>query len=437
MLRPESPNDCARHESRQNRRICRTELTHVRPRHTNYDSLSCYRLPYHLCVPSCPTFRQILLRIFGDSLSSLTTTRERLNDLCSLALVCRAFRGPAQAALFGAAAIRAAGRATLLLQSIESSKNLASSCSSISWCSQTRRASHETLAALLAKAHPVMLALGSGFFSRTSSDEVNTVENALRTLGPHLRSFAFGGYDLESTSSDFVTHLLSSAFVNLTSLDLRQVRFQSPHLGSIETAHDSFWRCYPRPQFALKHLSISFVRPMPASRAREDSDEQEQSWLHWLLAGSTSTLVSLDLANLADSLPEDALQLLDTASSRLRSLSITEYEGEDLLADLLVQKATQLVALTLGGLASVALPQGMSMDVLASKAIWEGRHQLRYLEIQNLQLFERLGVLKAMKAGQLPSLRQIVLTNASRIHPKVQLLDAHCTTVGISLLVKR
>lgn len=371
-------------------------------------------------------------------MSSITTTRERLNDLCSLSLVCRNFRGPAQAALFGDSVIRAGGRATLLLRSLRANKVLADSCGSLSWCSQTRRASGETLASLLNLARPAQLALGSGFFSRSHFEKPDGVVDALKGIGVGLRSFAFGGYDLETTSSDYITYLLSSEWSNLRSLSLRQVRFDSHHAIFLETQQDSFWRCYNRPAFKLSHIAISFVKPMGTSRTMSSEDgKSDESWLHWLLSSSVMTLTSLDLANLTEALPDDALQVLSQAAAHFRHLSITEYEGEDLLGDRLASGAASLVSLTLGGLASVGMPNNKSMDVLASRSILEGRQKLRYLELQNFQLFERLALEEAMRDGKLPHLQQIVLTNASRVHPRVQLLDAYCTKASINFLVRR
>ena len=365
----------------------------------------------------------------------MTTTRERLNDLCSLSLVCWRFRGPAQAALLSDAAIRAGGRGSLLLRALDS--NPALSCTGIQWCHQTRRASGDTLAALLRLAKPTHLAIGSGFFTNSSPEDLDALEAALKGLGSDLRSFAFGGYDLETTTSDYITHFLSTSWTSLSSLSLRQVRFTSPHLGITQTQHDAFWRSYPIPRFSLKHLSISFVRPVPAARATITQDDQEKSWLYWLIAHSGKSLTSLELANLSEELPEDAYQLLREAVPNLRHLSITEYEGTELLGDILAGGADKLVSLTLGGLSSIGLAGNESMDVLASPTVLEGRQELQYLEIQNLQLFERLDILQAMQAGRLPHLRQIVLTNASRIHPQVQVLDTYCKAKGILLVVRR
>ena len=294
----------------------------------------------------------------------------------------------------------------------------------------------ETLAAILRAAKPSSLALGSGFFSSGRREDIAMLENVLQRLGPDLQEFAFGGYDLETTTSDYITHPLSHAWTGLESLSLRQVRFVSPHAVNIEAQHDAFWRCYPPPKYRLKHLSISFVRPIPASAPTKDVAEDE-SWLHWLIAKSASSLASVDLANLSEALPEDAYQILKAAAPRLRRLSITEYEGDELLGNLLAHGADNLVSLTLGGLSSIGLAGGRTMEILASPQILEGRRNLQYLEIQNLQLFERLDLVGAMRNGQLEDIRHIVLTNASRVHPEVQLLDAHCKQMGVTLLVRR
>lgn len=216
----------------------------------------------------------------------------------------------------------------------------------------------------------------------------------------------------------------------------------------MHTQHDSLWQNYERPRFRLKSLSVRFPHPKGSGDPWYPS-QREESWLHWLLYNSVNSLKNLSLVDLGDDLPEDAHDLLQRVAPGLLDLTITGYEGQQLIGDLLALHAAHLCSLTLGGnLIEVEVsmpahhahqqPRTIRVPCLASSEIVRrDRGQLRVLEIQNLQLFERLRVQEPLKSGLLPRLRQITLAQASRLHPEVHNLDKYCVRNGIQLRVKR
>lgn len=384
--------------------------------------------------------------------------------------------------------VRAPGRGSLLLRSITDDTRLREYLKALTWIFQTKRSNPKTLARLIEIGRPAGLCLGNGFWeSSYDSGSYREVDSALVTYGrrgscdacPSLRSFMFGGFDLEATSSDYFTHLLSSAWPDLQRLALYQVRW-SP-LSTERTASDRFWKLYPPPNFSLQHLLINFLAsPRPSWRTLWGLDEDRSSmqiqsesahvaqsespdygtgaftgssshfrgsWLHWLLLNSTHSLTSLCLANLSEDLPLDAFKTIREACPGLMDLSITGYEGNELLGDILTEGAGRLLSLTLGGIVSIAVvrrnpvTEGLEQcntPVLASAGILSNsRAKLRYLELQSLELFERLSILEHLRMGKLPSLSHIVLAKASLVHPEVQRLGKYCTSAGIALRVKR
>jgi hypothetical protein len=283
-------------------------------------------------------------------------------------------------------------------------------------------------------ASPSSLALGGGFFEgRDLSRELDT---ALKNLSPVLKSFSFGGFEINVTTSDFITYYLSAYWHNLTSLELHQVRFSSPY-GTTRTASDYFWQNYARPKFRLRKVTI---RMLGTSNTNEWSDSaEEESWLHWILASSQGSLRSLSIDGLCNALPEDAMPLLQTMSRNLQDISITDYLVPEMAGDLLTAHARQLLSLTLGT-KRTELYQHLDvrmMPVLASQEVWNNREQLRYLEIQHQELFDVLAVRKALEEGKLPQLQVIVLVHVSRVHPEVQQLVKYCQKKDVILIVKR
>ena len=319
----------------------------------------------------------------------------------------------------------------MLKDVIEADSVLASHVTSLSWTMQTKRANPRTLASLIRMTQPTSLALGSGFFASADADlaDLCLALNELKSL----RCLIFGGFDLSSASSDYVSHSLSSKWHDLKRLELHQVRWQSP-CGNI-TRQDAFWQSYMRPSFSLERLSIAFVQPRPT---RANWGSGQHSWLYWLLSESCNSLTSLRLINLGEAIPEDASKLLLKASRNLKDLVISDYEGSELIADFLAAEASNLLSLTLGArLIEILLANGQIVPVLASKAILENRSKLRFLEVRDLRLFERLDLQTALEKGALPSLQHIVLTQSSRLHTQVQDLARYCTQAGIILQVKR
>ena len=383
----------------------------------------------------------------GYALEAITTHRERLNDLTAASLVCRALRDPAQTALLSHAFIRANGRAELLRDLLQRRPSTNRHARHIAWTIDTKRADPLVLADLIRTAQPSSLTLEGGFFYRTNSTAVRSLSSALYALHD-LDSLSYGGFDLSPVSSDPISHHLCS-WSKLRRLELRQVRWHSalPHMSDAlvqlfaSAKQDTFWRMYPPPSFNLVHIGITFVRPQSVNGnfgRRDSSDESEQiSWMLWLLHNSAHSLRSLVLSDLGEALPRDAQSLLVSLSSKLTNLSITGYQGDELLADQLCASAHGLLSLTLGGLVSITLTDQRAWPVLATRDVVIDKRRLRYIEIQHMQLFERLQLEMALNEGLLPDLQQIVLANASHVHPEIHSLRRYCSSRGIILTLKR
>lgn len=375
---------------------------------------------------------QVLRQIFGPELELLTSTRERLNDLYSLSLVCRTFKPIAQASLLSNVTIRAEGRATLLRNVLLQNPTLALLTSSITWTMFSSTSSPSLLAQLINLAQPSSLSIGHGFF-RDSSSEVEELTEALYKLNNILTSFTFGNFDTRGhTSSDFISHHLSQ-WSNLTRLELYNVAFTEHTEGAYPILPNTQWEKYPPPSFQLKHLGIHWTR-----HDKEDHWKlEEKDWLSWLLQNSVTSLRSLSFFGLKEALPEAVLDLLTDISPRLQNLYISKYTGPQLLADVLLHRAKDLCTLTLGGdIAHAETEDGSSVPTLATSSALENKFNLRCLEIHDLLLFDRLCVLQLLKEGKLPSLRQITLLNASRVYLPVQKLVLWCRGTDISVVVR-
>lgn len=375
---------------------------------------------------------QVLRQILGPELELLTSTRERLNDLYSLALVCRTFRPIAQACLFGNVTIRAEGRATLVRNALLQNHKLAPLTNSITWTMFSSTSSPALLAQLIKLAQPSSLSIGHGFF-RASSDEVQDLTETLYAL-ENIKSFTFGSFDTGGhTSSDFISHHLSQ-WQNLTRLDLYNVAFVEHLEGAHPLLPNTQWKKYPPPQFQLKHLGIHWTRHDKQDHWELDD---ETDWLSWLLHNSVKTLRSIKLVGLTQALPEMASDLLLRTSTHLQDLCIAKYTGPELLADLLLHEANSLYTLTLGGdIAHVETQDGSSVPTLSTSSSLDNKANLRCLEIHDLLLFDRLQVLERLKGGHLPALRQITLLNASRVYLPVQKLVLWCRATDISVVVR-
>jgi hypothetical protein len=327
--------------------------------------------------------------------------------------------------------IRAEGRATLLRNAILQNPALAALTSSITWNMFSSTSSPALLAQLVNLAQPASLSFGHGFF-RASSTEVEDLTEALYKLD-NLKSFTFGSFDTGGhTSSDFISHHLSQ-WHNLTRLDLYNVAFVQHTDGAHPLLPNTQWEKYPTPTFQLRHLGVHWTRHVKENHWKLN----ELDWLSWLLESSTSTLRSLSLLGLTQSLPESTLDILVEISPRLQNLYISRYTGPQLLADILLHQAQDIYTLTLGGdIAHVDTADGSSMPTLATGSALENKNNLRCLEIHDLLLFDRLNVLELLKAGKLPALRQITLLNASRVYSPVQQLVLWCRGTDISVVVR-
>lgn len=327
--------------------------------------------------------------------------------------------------------IRAEGRATLLRNALLSNPALIPLTSSITWNMFSSTSSPALLAQLINIAKPTSLSFGHGFF-RSSSNEVEELTEALYNLN-NLRSFTFGSFDTGGhTSSDFISHHLSK-WQNLTRLDLYNVAFVQHTDGAHPLLPNTQWEKYPTPTFQLRHLGVYSTRHDKENHWKLN----ELDWLSWLLESSTTTLRSLSLLGLTQSLPETTLDLLLEISHRLQNLYISRYTGPQLLADILLHQAQDIYTLTLGGeIASVDTEDGSSIPTLATSSALENKNNLRCLEIHDLLLFDRLNVLESLKAGKLPALRQVTLLNASRVYLPVQKLVLWCRGTDISMVVR-
>lgn len=337
---------------------------------------------------------------------------------------------------------------------------------SISWTMFSSTSSPSILAELINLATPPSLSLGHGFFRITSS-ESSILTKALYDLGNSLNSFTFGSFDTSGghTSSDFISHHLTKWHA-LTRLELQNVAFGNVLEGGpfpLLLANMQ-WQKYNPPTFRLKHLGIVWtgtsseerwkLEPVTESSTEEtaiiattDAEEQGNTkstgsstntdWISWLLSSSTDTLTSLKLVGLSCSLPDTTLSTLQHTSRHLQNLQITDYRGPELIADMLLYNAQNLLTLTLGGeTAIVDSEDGSSLPTLATSACLQEKHKLRCLEIQNLLLFDRLQVQQLLNEGELSALRQINLLNASRVYHPVQRLVLSCRGTDMTIVIR-
>jgi hypothetical protein len=372
----------------------------------------------------------------------MTSNRERLNDLCSLSLVCKTFRPIAQAALYNKVIIRAEGRARLLRDTMTrdnedcqmlKGSTFAQMVNSISWMMFSNTSSPALLATIINLARPHSLSLGHGFF-RASSSEVSELTDALYSLNDTVTSFTFGRFDTGAghTSSDYISHHLSQ-WHNLMRLDLWNVAFVKHVAGAYPLLANIQWLKYDKPAFKLRHLGVHWI-----SHDKEEHWQLHQhDWLTWLLSNSSTSLRSLKLTGLDEALPEETLDYLISMSSELQDLYISNYNGPQLLADILLHRAHNLYTLTLGGdYAMMNVEDGSTMPTLATSSALDNKDNLRCLEIHDLLLFDRMEILDRLKQGKLPALRQITLLNASRVYLPVQKLVLYCRGTDISVVVR-
>lgn len=401
---------------------------------------------------SLALFLQCLDIIFGRELSLITTNRERLSDLFSLSLVCKSFHPISRAVLFGNAFLRNTGRAGLFLSSITKSTEHADSqhlppprVTALTWTQETKTGNPLILARILAAADPASLCLGSGFFRRGSDAHLPLVD-ALYNLR-NLTSLTFGDFDLDTVSSDWISHHLSSTFHSLQRLELRHVRWNASWFEF--SKHNRFYQEYARPRFQLQHLGVTFPK---VDSQYSSWGYPGENWLTWLMESTveSNSLRSLSLGSLEEVVPDEVVSLLERVSPSLTNLVITGYRGPDMLGDLTAAASVHLLSLTLGGDCTTSSSRAptptapvvggradVTLDTLAARSILISRPSLRYLEIQNSDLFERLQVAEALLDGLLPSLQHVVLVGISQMLPEVKRLGKLCSRAGITLRVKR
>ncbi|KAL7008978.1 hypothetical protein EMMF5_001175 [Cystobasidiomycetes sp. EMM_F5] len=357
---------------------------------------------------------EVLFQIFSVELPRITTHRERLNDLSALSLVSRKFRPAAQAALLSHVFIRAVGRASLLSAVLRSDPKLSKHVQTVAWTDGTRRANPRILADLLTLAKPAEVVLGDGFYStsRNSQQDVGVVLNALSRLQP-FTSFSYGSHEQHLADTSLLgIQLISAPFKGLQRLELIKVVWPGQY-----NVH--LWHTYPPPEFQLKHLGVDDCAFMTYS-------EETESWLHWILVNSVSSLRSLRLNRipLSDPKYDDARVLLAKCAPNLLSLATANpptdawgLTGED---NRLWLHSTNLLSYTTN---------------LGPPDFLENKVKLQYLEVHSKNLHAQLRA--ALRNNILPALRHIVLVDASPSHPDIHEIQKHCKSNEIALTLRR
>ncbi|KAL8290035.1 hypothetical protein RQP46_002974 [Phenoliferia psychrophenolica] len=234
-----------------------------------------------------------LLSLILESVDSPTySDKERQTDLTSFSLVSRSLRGPAQGLLFARPTIRNAGRAFLLLRTLEhtDSHELASAVRAFSFTTATTQdnAHPGITTSILALTTPSSLTLGSRLFDATHGDAVEDLRATLRARSD-VQAFSFGFHQPTNVHGRIYEFLL--AWPGLKSLALSAF--------DLQLAYPALSRPIPPPPtYNLVELTLVdvYIKPLPPLS------------LSWFLGGTTTSLRSLTLHGVTFNDEEDSAQ---------------------------------------------------------------------------------------------------------------------------------